>query len=216
MTAPGAGAAPPLDLGMSELTALLDRALGSLAGERERLRELDAAVGDGDLGITVDKGCAAVRAALAEQPPDTVAALLRTAGAAFAKANPSTMAALVGAGLLAAAKQTEGADRWSRDVAARVARAAHARVAERGKAEPGDKTVLDALAPSLDALDDAPDGAVLPAMIAAAQGGVDRTLDRPGRRGRAAWVGERGTGHPDPGAVAYVSFLQSLAGASTV
>ena len=174
------------------------------------LRDLDAAVGDGDLGITVDKGSAAVRAALAAQPPGTVGELLRTSGAAFAKANPSTMAALVGAGLLAAAKTAGEEQEWTPQLAEKVGRAALARIAERGKAELGDKTVLDALSPSLDALSRAADGQALAEMIAAARSGVDATTGRAGRRGRAAWVGERGNGHPDPGATAYVLFLTCL------
>lgn len=193
-----------------QMVALLDQALADLAEKRDELRDLDAAVGDGDLGITVDKGSHAVRAALAAQPPSTVGELLRVSGAAFAKANPSTMAALVGAGLLMASKGVADEVSWTRDVAERVGRAAMGRIAERGKAEIGDKTVLDALSPSLDALHDAPEGEALEQMIIAASDGVDATTDSVGRRGRAAWVGERGSGHPDPGAVAYVLFLTCL------
>ncbi|MDQ2754974.1 MAG: DAK2 domain-containing protein [Actinomycetota bacterium] len=198
------------DLALDRLVSVVDDALAGLAEHREHLRDLDAAVGDGDLGITIDKGSQAVRVALAAAPPDSVSALLRSAGAAFAKANPSTMAALVGAGLLAAAKAVEGETTWSSTVAEAVGRAAATKVADRGKAEPGDKTVLDAVWPSLDALRDAPVGQGLAAMVDAAQSGLDATTGRGGRRGRAAWVGERGAGHPDPGATAYVLLLQEL------
>ena len=197
-------------LDMAEVVVVLDAALSALAEHRELLRDLDAAVGDGDLGITVDKGCQAVRTALSQQPPVTVADLMRTSGAAFAKANPSTMAALVGGGLLAAAKAVGDERTWTAEVAEAVGRAAMGRIAERGKAELGDKTVLDALSPSLDALHGASAGQALTAMIAAAQAGVESTTHRGGRRGRAAWVGERGAGHPDPGATAYVLFITSL------
>ncbi len=198
------------DLTLVQVVAILDRALSALAGQRDVLRDLDAAVGDGDLGITVDKGAQAVRAALLAQPPSSVAEMLRTIGAAFAKANPSTMAALVGAGLLAAAKVTGEREAWTAEVAEDVGRAAMARIAERGKAQLGDKTVLDALSPSLDALRDAPQGQALTAMLEAARAGVEATTGRAGRRGRASWVGERGNGHPDPGASAYVMLLTAL------
>lgn len=198
---------------IDEVVAVLDTALAALAQERDVLRDLDAAVGDGDLGITVDKGSQAIRAALSAQPPATVGELLRTSGAAFAKANPSTMAALVGAGLLAAAKAVTDELSWTPEVAERVGRAAMGRIAERGKAEIGDKTVLDALSPSLDALRDAAGGDALASMIAAATAGRDATTDQAGRRGRAAWVGDRGSGHPDPGATAYLLFLACLQGA---
>lgn len=193
-----------------QVVAFVDTALTALADERDVLRDLDAAVGDGDLGITVDKGSQAVRAALAAQPPATIGELLRTSGAAFAKANPSTMAALVGAGLLMASKEVADEQSWTSEVAERVGRAAMSRIAERGKAEIGDKTVLDALSPSLDALHEAPDGEALARMISAATAGIDATTGQAGRRGRAAWVGERGSGHPDPGATAYVLFLTCL------
>lgn len=195
---------------IDEVVAVLDTALGALAQERDVLRDLDAAVGDGDLGITVDKGSQAIRAALSAQPPATVGELLRASGAAFAKANPSTMAALVGAGLLAAAKAVTDELSWTPEVAERVGRAAMGRIAERGKAAIGDKTVLDALSPSLDALRDAAGGDALASMIAAATAGRDATTDQAGRRGRAAWVGDRGSGHPDPGATAYLLFLACL------
>lgn len=199
---------PELDI--DQVVLILDTALSALAEHRDVLRDLDAAVGDGDLGITVDKGAHAVRAALAAQPPATVADLLRTAGAAFAKANPSTMAALVGAGLLAASKVAGGQRMWTTELAEEVGRSAMGRIAERGKAELGDKTVLDALSPSLDALHEAPEGQVLARMLRAATVGVEATTSRAGRRGRAAWVGERGNGHPDPGATAYVLLLTCL------
>lgn len=197
-------------LTLHELVSVLDKALVSLGEQREVLRDLDAAVGDGDLGITVDKGSQAVRAALVAQPPQTVGNLLRISGAAFAKANPSTMAALVGAGLLAAAKTAADQCSWTPELGEEVGRAAMARIAERGKAELGDKTVLDALSPSLDALHQADEGHALAQMIAAATAGVEATTGRAGRRGRAAWVGERGNGHADPGATAYVLFLSCL------
>lgn len=202
-------------MGITRATAILDAALSRLAEHAEVLRDLDAAVGDGDLGITVAAGAAAVRQQLEDAPPVTVPDLLRTTAAAFARANPSTMAALVGAGLLAAAKEVEG-EEWSAPVAERVGRAAAARIAERGKAELGDKTVLDALVPSVEALAGVQDGAFLPAMIAAARSGVEGTSGRAGRRGRAAWVGERGIGHPDPGASAYLLFLESVLAATDV
>lgn len=196
---------------MSTVLQHLDRALEELSTHADELRDLDAAVGDGDLGITIASGARAARQALTDQPPGTVAELLRTVGGAFARANPSTMGALIGAGLLAGAKEVgNDATAWNSEVAARVGRAAGGRVAERGKAELGDKTVLDALLPSLDALDTATAGNVLSAMEQAAQEGVEVTRDSVGRRGRAAWVGERGAGHPDPGAVAYVLWLRAL------
>lgn len=194
------------------LVALLQDALPVLAGAQDELRDLDAALGDGDLGITVAKGAQAVRSAVAALDAPAPAAVLRAAGTAFSSANPSTMAALVGGGLLAAAKAVGDATDLDRTTALAAARAVAERIAARGGAEPGDKTVLDALVPSLSALETAPEGsaAALAAMVAAAEQGVQATASLVSRRGRAAWVGERSAGHPDPGATAYLRLLQAL------
>lgn len=195
---------------IDDTVLVLTQALSTLRTQQETLRQLDAAVGDGDLGITADRGCAAVDAALQTNPPTSVTELLRSAAAAFASANPSTMAALIGAGLLAAAKVTVDDDSFTRHTALRIGNAAYEKIAQRGKAGPGDKTVLDAFGPSLKALESAGDGEILSQMIEAAQRGADQTTQSAGRRGRASWVGERGIGHPDPGAMFYIFFLTAL------
>jgi len=195
------------------LRAWLMHALESMPAHEDTLRELDAALGDGDLGITVRKGSAAVVDAFAALPPGaSIADMLLAAGKAFSTANPSTFAALVGGGALAGAKVAAGKDALTKTDALAIGRAIAARIAERGKAQPGDKTVLDALVPSLDTLEasdgDAP--ALLAAMIDTAAREVSASAALQSRRGRAAWVQERSIGHPDPGASAYLLFLQAL------
>lgn len=194
-----------------QLVALLQAAMPRLAAAHPELRDLDAALGDGDLGITVNKGSEAVVAAvsaLVDAPP---AAVLRAAGSAFASANPSTMAALVGAGLLAAAKAVGQAEELDREAAIVVGRAVAERVMSRGQARLGDKTVLDALLPSLDALEQGGDDlTTLARMVSAAEQGVQDTTSLLSQRGRAAWIGARSAGQPDPGATAYVRLLEAL------
>jgi dihydroxyacetone kinase len=196
-----------------ELTALLDGTLATLAASAGELRDLDAALGDGDLGITVEKGCEAVRGKLAELHEPSPAEVLRAAGAAFATANPSTFAALVGGGLLAAAGEVADVPDLAASDVLRIGRATADSIAARGKAEPGDKTVLDALRPSLDALEraDGDDETALGAMVEAARAAVTETASRQSQRGRASWLGERSIGKPDPGATAYVRFLEGVA-----
>jgi phosphoenolpyruvate---glycerone phosphotransferase subunit DhaL len=198
-----------------QLASVVAAAMTGLEGARDELRDLDAAIGDGDLGITVAGGAIAVRDALAADDPDCAAAVLRTAARAFARANPSTMSGLAAAALLAAARELGEQADVDRPAAVRLLAAAIGAIAERGGAEPGDKTVLDALQPSLDALRAAPadTAAALAAMIRAASSGVERTRAGQSRRGRAAWLQERSAGHADPGATAYVRLLESLAGA---
>jgi dihydroxyacetone kinase-like protein len=196
-----------------ELRDVLRDALGRLESSRDELRDLDAAIGDGDLGITVAGGAAAVRAELeTASGPTTPAEVLRAVARRFASANPSTMSALVASALLGAAKAIGDVTDLDRTAAVTVAQTAADRVAERGGAQLGDKTLLDALVPSVDALRDAPADAheALDLMIEAAREGVESTTALQSQRGRAAWVGERSIGHPDGGATAYLRFLESL------
>ena len=197
----------------ASLRLLLDGALPLLEGTRDELRDLDAAIGDGDLGITVAEGARAVRAALVELPEHaTVSEVLRQAGQSFAAANPSTMSALVAAALLASAKALRETESLGRAEALLLVETVTATIQQRGQAELGDKTVLDALQPSLLALRSAGPStrAALAAMTAAAATAVSTTASLTSRRGRAAWVGERTAGHPDGGATAYVRLLEAL------
>jgi dihydroxyacetone kinase-like protein len=196
-----------------ELRALLTPALERWEASRDELRRLDAALGDGDLGITVAKGAGAMRDALAALPEQaTPSQVLRAAASSLASANPSTFSALVAGGLLAGAAAAGDAARLDRALTLAIGRAGAERMAARGKAQLGDKTVLDALVPSLDALESARGSGrdALGAMIAAARRGLDETTPLRSQRGRAAWVQERSEGERDPGATAYLRFLEAL------
>jgi dihydroxyacetone kinase len=196
-----------------DVSAWLAAACRRLAQSKDELTELDAAAGDGDLGVTVASGATAVAAALGELPPGSPPAeIVRAAGAAFARGNPSSFAALSGAGLLAAAQMLDGTGPESRDSLVAALRAAAGRIAERGRAELGQRTVLDALVPSVEALSAAPPGvaAGLEAMVTAARSGTAATREMTAARGRAAWVGDRSRGIADAGATAYLRLLEAL------
>jgi dihydroxyacetone kinase-like protein len=195
------------------LKSLIEGAMLELEKSREELRELDAAIGDGDLGITVGDGAIAIRRDLQETGDDvSIAGILRSCARSFANANPSTMSALVAAGLLAAAKTLGDATEIDRASTISMVSVIAETIQSRGGAVLGDKTVLDALLPSIDALREAEGNNVdaLRAMINAAETGVVETTGVQSQRGRAAWVGERTVGHADGGATAYVRLLQAL------
>lgn len=188
----------------------------TLPSHAEELRSLDAALGDGDLGITVSSGARAVHEALTALPENAaVHEVLRTAGTAFASANPSTFAALLGGGTLAAANAVAN-EEGSADPTVVALTALIARIAERGGAEIGDKTVLDVLDAALHSFE-ASEGESLETRVAqaveAARDTVEKSAALPSRRGRAAWVGDRSVGHKDPGQVAALRFLEALAAA---
>ncbi|MDP9281653.1 MAG: DAK2 domain-containing protein [Chloroflexota bacterium] len=194
-----------------QLRTLLDRAFEILGESEDELRDLDAAVGDGDLGVTVRGGSSAARETMRSLPDAASPAdVFRALATAISSANPSSFAALVATALLAAARSVATAQSLSRDDVAMMAQQATAAVEKRGKSAIGDKTVLDALIPSVRALEAATSDEGLAAMIVAARKGIDETTPSVSRRGRAAWLGERAQGHPDPGAVAYLRFLEAL------
>jgi phosphoenolpyruvate---glycerone phosphotransferase subunit DhaL len=204
-----------MSLSVNALRERLIGVLNAMPACAEELRELDAALGDGDLGVTVKAGSLAAADAIAKLPPDAaISDVLVATGKAFSTANPSTFGALVGGGLLAAAKTVTGRQEAGKAEAIAMGRAVAARIAERGKAQLGDKTVLDALVPSLDTLEAAngDERAMIDAMIATATQQVSATAALQSKKGRAAWVQERSIGHADPGATAWLRFLEAWRG----
>ncbi|MEU6572694.1 dihydroxyacetone kinase subunit L [Streptomyces sp. NPDC046805] len=195
----------------AELIEAIQSSLSELVTYADELRDLDQALGDGDLGITISLGAAAVTEALGALPEGTPPSdVARACAKAFANANPSTMAALVAGGLLAGSKAWTGIEDVDVSAAARFARAAGDNIAQRGKTQLGDKTILDVILPVADALDAAEDGTGgLDAAIAAAEKAVVETRPLQSRRGRAAWLQERSIGLQDPGATAIWRFVES-------
>ncbi|MGB3413853.1 MAG: DAK2 domain-containing protein, partial [Microbacteriaceae bacterium] len=194
-----------------ELIAAITGTLSLLVEHADELRDLDAALGDGDLGITVSSGSHAVIAALAALGDDvTPAEVAKASAKAFANANPSTMAALVAGALLAGSRSWASKTDISQEDGVEFGLAAADSISQRGKSQLGDKTILDAMIPAVEALKSAENEAdALDAAIAAAQEGARSTQELQSRRGRAAWLQERSIGLQDPGAIAFVRFMES-------
>ena len=195
-----------------EISTTVAAALTEIKQHCDELRDLDGVLGDGDLGITIGAGADAVIAALAVLADDaTPTDLARAAAKAFANANPSTMAALVAAGLLAGSKTWDNKSDISVADAAEFTRAAGDAIAKRGKTALGDKTILDAIMPVADALAANPGDAhvAVDAAVNAAGRAVEETRGMQSKRGRAAWLQERSIGVQDPGATAFLRFMES-------
>jgi phosphoenolpyruvate---glycerone phosphotransferase subunit DhaL len=201
----------PTPMNTSELKKLIVDTMTGMQQHAEELRGLDAALGDGDLGITVASGAKSVIAALDDVPDEAPPSDVATSCArAFASANPSTMAALVAGALLAGSKVWDRADVSYQDALV-FADAAATSISTRGKSEVGDKTILDAMAPAIEALKrSAGPRYGLAAAIEAAREGVESSKALQSRRGRAAWLQERSVGLVDPGATAFLRFLEEL------
>lgn len=194
-----------------QLKTAISNALADLVNHENELRDLDAALGDGDLGITVSAGSKAIIAALEALPETaTPTEVARACAAAFADANPSTMAALVAGGLLAGSKTWEGKDEISVADAAEFVRTAADSISKRGRSQVGDKTILDAIYPAAEALESGnPAEEALGQAVAAAEKAVHDTKDMQSMRGRASWLQERSIGLQDPGATAFWYLLRS-------
>jgi len=176
----------------------------------DQLNELDGQLGDGDLGITMTRGGRALQDILPTLPADVGLALMACAQA-MTRLSGSSYGTLLATGLLAAAKATRGRTEvpWSETAA--LLRAAFEAMQARGKAELGDKTVLDAL----DAAAGAAEGKTQPGeMLSAAAAAVDATLDRmrgmQAKIGRARIFGDRSVGLDDPGMRAFREVLRGL------
>lgn len=200
----------------TQLIEQIQRSLNEVVKYSDELRDLDQALGDGDLGITITLGAGAVIDALEELPESAnPSEIARACAKAFANANPSTMAALVAGGLLAGSKTWKDVVDVDLPAAAQFVRAAGDNIAQRGKTQLGDKTIVDAIMPAADALDAAQSGVSgLDAAITAAEKAVVDTRSLRSRRGRAAWLQERSIGLQDPGATAMWRFLEAWRTAS--
>jgi dihydroxyacetone kinase-like protein len=201
-------------LDVAALTAWLDRAAAVLEREKARLTELDAAIGDSDHGVNMARGFSAVVAKLAGAPPADPAALFKTVGMTLISTVGGAAGPLYGTLFLQAAGKATGKPALDAPALAECLKAGLAGIVQRGKAEPGDKTMVDALTPAVAALDAAavaPLPQALAAAAAAAEAGMTATIPLVARKGRASYLGERSAGHQDPGATSSFLLLKALA-----
>lgn len=200
----------------AEITAALRRAGRTLVAHSDYLTTLDQAIGDGDMGITMGRIGAALLTFVDTAAADDIGQYLAQAGMAANKAGPSTMGTLLATALMRAGKSARGKSSLAPGDLAAMFVAADEGIAERGKAQLGEKTVRDALQPASMAFASAvAAGAPLPAAyaqaLAAAEAGRDRVTPMRSMIGRAEWVGERTEGKVDPGCEMCVLVLKALA-----
>ncbi|GAB96582.1 dihydroxyacetone kinase DhaK subunit/dihydroxyacetone kinase phosphoprotein-dependent L subunit [Kineosphaera limosa] len=181
------------------------------------LTDLDRQIGDADHGANMDRGMRAVAALLVQDFADA-AALLKKAGMTLVSTVGGASGPLYGTFFLRLAAALPDGAPGSPGVDARAfgaaLRAGYDGVVARGKAQEGDKTMLDALAPALRAYDEAVGrgaAAAFEAATAAANAGRDATIPLVARKGRASYLGERSVGHQDPGATSAALLLESAA-----
>lgn len=200
----------------ADLIRLFDSWKALFAEKRDELIALDGKVGDSDLGITMSKGFAAAADAVrTEGEAAGVSKLLRTAGAAMARAAPSTMGTLTATGFIRAGKALEGVAELTTPEFALFWAAFRDGVAERGKAKLGDKTLLDVLHPVTLVLEEqAAKNAALPSALAAAADGASEALEATrsmkAQHGKAAAFQDKTIGLQDAGATVGMLMLARL------
>lgn len=197
----------------SAMAELLSRAMTVWAASAEELGALDREAGDGDLGVTIERGALAVRECLASMPPvPSSAEVVAKAGDAFSEANPSTFSMLVGGAVGHAARHLGENASWN-DLPAFVG-AIGVDIARRGQARVGDKTILDVLVPMHTVLTSQEVATLTAAqLVGYAEHAAEATAGLLPRKGRAAWIGERVRDRPDAGAVALARLARALADA---
>ena len=187
----------------------------AVAEAKDELTALDSAIGDADHGINMDRGMKAVVEKLDADQPGDVPALMKAIGMTLISKVGGAGGPLYGT-LFLQFGQAAPPDGMTPDDFAACLDAAVAGVQSRGKAEPGDKTMLDALLPAGDALraalaDGAGFGAALGRAADAAEEGARATIPLVARKGRASYLGERSAGHQDPGATSSALLVRCAA-----
>ena len=185
-----------------------------IAERRGELTQLDTAIGDGDHGTNMHRGMGKVVEKLDAQEGDDIGALLKTVGMTLVSTVGGAAGPLYGTVFLQLATKANGKEELDLAGWTEALDAAVTGVQARGKAQAGDKTMVDALLPALEALraaDGAELGTALELSAAAAEEGMHATVPMEARKGRASYLGPRSIGHQDPGATSTHMLLDTAA-----
>jgi dihydroxyacetone kinase-like protein len=207
-------------LSFAQAVALLDTLADDMVAAKDELTQLDAALGDGDLGRTIERGFKAVKEAIpAASAENDLGKFLFKLGKTFSDAAASSFGALLGTAFMKGGMALKGKQTIAPSEIADAMQAALDALMERGKAKVGDKTMLDAMHPAILAIraavssggDATSIAGALRAGADAAQAGAEQTVNMQSQIGRASWQGERSVGNMDPGARAVALMLASAA-----
>ena len=194
----------------------IGRIAETLKKNREFLTELDAAIGDGDHGINMDRGFDAVTRKMADIPDADIGAMFKAVGMALVSTVGGASGPLYGTAFMRAGTALAGKTELSQDDVLGGMKAALEGIQTRGKAIQGEKTMLDALIPAIRAFEEGQTAgldnkAIWSKVIKAAQDGIEYTKTIIATKGRASYLGERSLDHQDPGATSMTLILQCFA-----
>lgn len=187
----------------------------TMEDNKQYLIELDSAMGDGDLGLTMTTGFKAAVDSLKEGDPQDIGKSLMQAGMAMNNAASSTMGTLISSAILRSARVAKGKSELDTLTYAEMFRAGVEGIKDRGKAEVGDKTILDSIVPAAEALEKGiKDGDSLGESFRnatlAAEKGFDSTEHMISKHGRGHYYGEKSRGNKDPGAAVGMLIFRAL------
>jgi dihydroxyacetone kinase-like protein len=200
----------------AQVVGWIEALASTVAENREYLTQLDSAIGDADHGINMDRGMKAALGALDGFQGDDIGGLLKTIGMTLVSTVGGAGGPLYGTLFLQMGTATAGKSELDPEDWAAALEGAVNGVQMRGKAEIGDKTMIDTLIPARDAFRSAlADGAsfadALNTSAGAAEEGMEATIPLVARKGRASYLGERSAGHQDPGATSSYLLIKTAA-----
>jgi phosphoenolpyruvate---glycerone phosphotransferase subunit DhaL len=201
-----------VSIASADVRAWIGDYAAAIGEQRQELVRLDTAIGDGDHGTNMDRGMRAAVEKLSSTEGDDIGALLKAVGMALVSKVGGAAGPLYGTLFLQMGTATAGQSEldlagWTAALEAGVKG-----VQARGKAELGDKTMIDALAPAVEALKSGSElGDALRASADAARAGMEATTPLEARKGRASYLGPRSVGHQDPGATSSHLLLRTAA-----
>jgi dihydroxyacetone kinase-like protein len=193
----------------------LERLAAVYAANKEFLTRLDSAIGDADHGINMDRGFKKVLEKLPTVADKDIGNILKTVGMTLMSTVGGAAGPLYGTFFMRSAGAVPDKEELDNDDLANLLEAGVDGVVKRGRAELGDKTMVDALTPAVEAMKAAVEAGqnvyeVLEAAVEAAEQGVEDTIPLQARKGRASYLGERSIGHQDPGATSSWLMLKTL------
>ena len=197
------------------VTRWMQESSASIGEQREALTALDAAIGDADHGTNMNRGFSAVEAKLTGLDGATPGGILTTAGTTLIGTVGGASGPLWGSALRRAGKALGDGATFDDAALVTALEAALQAIVDLGDAEPGDKTMVDALGPAVTTLkgqvdEGRPIAEALAAAQQAAEAGAEATIPLRARKGRASYLGERSVGHKDPGATSAALIVAAL------
>jgi dihydroxyacetone kinase-like protein len=205
----------PVNIDITGIRRILKQVAVELKSHSEELRQLDAQAGDGDLGVTIELAGQGIIDFLDSSSETDIGKLLAQCGMAINKVSPSTFGTILASAFMGGGKAVAGKDRLDIEGLVSAGEGAIDNIKKRGKAEAGDKTLLDTLIPAVETLkknsmEGVDDREAVGVAVEAAETGMKATVNMKAKFGRARWFREGSIGIQDAGATAMYYLISSF------